>query len=285
MALACLLSGLLPAQAAPLRVQVVLSERGGAYQEFSDALRDALRAQQVIVNVSDGNVADDADLIVAVGMKSASASVAANKPVLNVFVPKAGYDKLAKPAGGARSSAIYIDQPLERQISLLVAALPKAGEVGVLYTAPPPGLSSLRRLLAERNLQLHEQAVGQNSLFDALEEVLAKSDVLLVLPDIEIYNAGTIRNILLAAYRKQVPLIGISQSYVKAGALCAIYSTPAQIAQQAAEAVGQFAASGKLPPSQYPKEFEVSVNAQVARSLDLPIKDAENLHGEVRRAQ
>ena len=285
MALACLLSGLLPAQAAPLRVQVVLSERGGAYQEFSDALRDALRAQQVIVNVSDGNVADDADLIVAVGMKSASASVAANKPVLNVFVPKAGYDKLAKPAGGARSSAIYIDQPLERQVSLLVAALPKAGEVGVLYTAPPPGLSSLRRLLAERNLQLHEQAVGQNSLFDALEDVLAKSDVLLVLPDIEIYNAGTIRNILLAAYRKQVPLIGISQSYVKAGALCAIYSTPAQIAQQAAEAVGQFAASGKLPPSQYPKEFEVSVNAQVARSLDLPIKDAENLHGEVRIAQ
>ncbi|OIR11085.1 ABC transporter substrate binding protein [mine drainage metagenome] len=285
MALACLLSGLLPAQAAPLRVQVVLSERGGAYQEFSDALRDALRAQQVIVNVSDGNAADDADLIVAVGMKSASASVAANKPVLNVFVPKAGYDKLAKPAGGARSSAIYIDQPLERQVSLLVAALPKAGEVGVLYTAPPPGLSSLRRLLAERNLQLHEQAVGQSSLFDALEDVLAKSDVLLVLPDIEIYNAGTIRNILLAAYRKQVPLIGISQSYVKAGALCAIYSTPAQIAQQAAEAVGQFAASGKLPPSQYPKEFEVSVNAQVARSLDLPIKDAENLHGEVRRAQ
>ena len=285
MALACLLSGLLPAQAAPLRVQVVLSERGGAYQEFSDALRDALRAQQVIVNVSDGNAADDADLIVAVGMKSASASVAANKPVLNVFVPKAGYDKLAKPAGGARSSAIYIDQPLERQVSLLVAALPKAGEVGVLYTAPPPGLSSLRRLPAERNLQLHEQAVGQNSLFDALEDVLAKSDVLLVLPDIEIYNAGTIRNILLAAYRKQVPLIGISQSYVKAGALCAIYSTPAQIAQQAAEAVGQFAASGKLPPSQYPKEFEVSVNAQVARSLDLPIKDAENLHSEARRAQ
>lgn len=286
MALVCLLSGVLPVQAAPLRVQVVLSERGGAYQEFSDALRDALRAQQVIVNVSDGNAAGDADLIVAVGMKSASASVAANKPVLNVFVPKAGYDKLAKPAGGARSSAIYIDQPLERQVSLLVAALPAARDIGVLYTAPPPGLSSLRRLLAERNLQLHEQTVGpERSLFDALEEVLAKSDVLLVLPDIEIYNAGTIRNILLAAYRKQVPLIGISQSYVKAGALCAIYSTPAQIAQQAADAVGQFAASGKLPPSQYPKEFEVSVNAQVARSLDLPIKDAENLHGEVRRAQ
>ncbi|BCK87510.1 hypothetical protein MIZ01_1292 [Sideroxyarcus emersonii] len=282
----CLLSGVPPAQAAPLRVQILLSERGGAYQEFSDALRDALRGQQVIVNVSDGNAAGDADLIVAVGMKSASAAVSVNKPVLDVFVPKAGYDKLEKPAGAVRSSAIYIDQPLERQVSLLVAALPQARDIGVLYSAPPTGLSSLRRLLADRNLQLHEQAVGPDStLFDALEIVLEKSDVLLVLPDIEIYNAGTIRNILLASYRKQVPLVGISHSYVKAGALCAIYSTPAQIAQQAAEAIRQFASSGKLPPSQYPKEFEVSVNEQVARSLDLPIKDAENLHGEVRRAQ
>jgi ABC-type uncharacterized transport system substrate-binding protein len=40
-----------------------------------------------------------------------------------------------------------------------------------------------------------------------------------------------------------------------------------------------------LPPSQYPKEFEVSVNQQVARSLDIPIKDAEKLRSEVRRAQ
>lgn len=285
MVLVCLFSGLSAVQADPLLVQVLLSERGGAYQEFSDALRDGLRTQQVILSVGDAAEADDADLIVAVGMKSATASIAASKPVLNVLVPKAGYDRLVKSNIAPHSSAIYLDQPIERQLSLLVAALPKIENIGVLYTVPPPGLPSLRRMAAERNLRLHEKIVGQgHTLFDALEDVLEESDVLLVLPDTEIYNAGTIRNILLASYRKQVPLVGISQSYVKAGALCAIYSTPAQIAQQAAEAVKQFANSGKLPPGQYPKEFEVSVNTQVARSLELPIKDADKLRNEVRRA-
>jgi putative ABC transport system substrate-binding protein len=232
-----------------------------------------------------GETAVDSDLIVAVGMKSASALYGSNKPVLNALVPKAGYDKLAKPTVANRSSAIYLDQPMERQLSLLLAALPKVKRIGVLYTAPPLGIANLRLLVAERNLLLVEKIVGHDhTLHDALEELLDESEVLLVLPDTEIYNSGTIRNILLSSYRKQVPLVGISQAYVKAGALCAIYSTPMQMAAQTAEAIKQFINSGKIPPSQYPKEFEVSVNKQVARSLDLTIKDADKLRDDVRRA-
>jgi ABC-type uncharacterized transport system substrate-binding protein len=139
-------------------------------------------------------------------------------------------------------------------------------------------------MITDKRLLLHERVVGPDrDLVDALDSVLEESEVLLVLPDTDVYNAGTIRNILLTSYRKQIPLIGLSQAYVKAGALCAIYSTPAQIAAQAAEAVRQFSVSAKLPPSQYPREFEVSVNLQVARSLDLPVKDADRLREEIRR--
>lgn len=266
-------------------MHVVLSERGGAYQAFSDALREELKSQDVVMSVGEsGESAGEADLAIAVGMKSSGAEFAANKPVLSVFVPKAGYDKLPKPAGPRQSSAIYLDQPIERQLSLLLAVLPRVNHIGVLYTEPPPGLSRLRQLAVDRQLLLHEKAVGpERNLADALDSVLEVSEALLVLPDTDIYNAGTIRNILLTSYRKQVPLIGISQAYVKAGALCAIYSTPAQIAAQAAEAVRQFAATAKLPAAQYPKEFEVSVNMQVARSLDIHIKDADKLRDEIRR--
>jgi len=285
-ALVCLLSCLSPVQADPLRIHIVLSEHGGSYQEFGDALRNELRTQpyQLSIDADDGN-SGDADLVVAVGMRSAAAYSSSDKPVLNVLVPRAGYDKLAKPVVTHLTSAIYLDQPIERQLSLLVAALPKTKNIGVLYTAQPFSLAGLRRAVTEKRLQLHERIVSkERTLFDALDEVLEESEVLLVLPDTDVYNAGTIRNILLTSYRKQVPLIGISQAYVKAGALCAIYSTPGQIAAQTAEAIMQFADSGKLPPNQYPKEFEVSVNTQVARSLDLSIKDAEKLRNEVRRA-
>ncbi len=264
---------------------MVLSERGGAYQAFGDTLREELKSQPFILSVgeSDEEVVD-ADLNIAVGMRAANALAALKRPVLNVFVPKSGYDKWAKSPNSHINSAIFLDQPMERQLGLLVAALPRVRHIGILYTTPPPGLPGLRQLALERHLVLHEKVVGpEQDLVDALDGVLEESEALLVLPDTDVYNAGTIRNILLTSYRKQVPLIGISPAYVKAGALCAIYSTPSQIAVQAAETIRQFAATAKLPSGQYPKEFEVSVNKQVARSLDLPLKDAEKLRDEIRR--
>jgi putative ABC transport system substrate-binding protein len=283
---ACFFSCLSSVQAEPLRVHVALSEPGGAYVEFGDTLRGELESKAFEVSVGDaGDGNDAADLIVAVGMRAATQLTHSKKPVLNVLVPKAGYDKLPKSAIARRSSVIYLDQPMGRQIALVQAVLPKITHIGVLYSAPPAGLANLRRLVRERNLLLHESVVDtEHTLADALEDVLEGSEALLVLPDTDVYNADTIRNILLASYRKQVPLIGISLAYVKAGALCAIYSTPEQIALQTAEEIRQFAATGILPPGQYPEEFDVSVNRQVARSLDIPIKEATQLRNEVRSA-
>ena len=274
-------------QADPVHVTIVLSEEGGAYDVFTEVLRGKLESSRFVWSVNRaGDVLAESDLYVAVGMKAASELAAKTSPVFNVFVPKVGYDKLPRDSitRASSNSAIYLDQPIERQLALLRSVLPTVKHVGLLYAVPPAGLSTLRRMAIEKNLVLHEKMVGQAQvLADALDEVLEVSEALLAVPDTNIYNSATIRNILLTSYRKQVPLIGISQAYVKAGALCAIYSTPAQIADQAAEAIKQFSASGKLPPSQYAKEFEVSVNSQVARSLNLTIKDVDELRNEIRR--
>jgi len=105
--------------------------------------------------------------------------------------------------------------------------------------------------------------------------------VLLALPDAAIYNTSTIRNILLATYRNKVPLVGFSPGYVKAGALCAVYSTPAQIAAQSLAIIQDYAETRTLPAAHYAKEFEVSVNEQVARSLGLNIRSASQLRSEM----
>lgn len=276
-----------PLQAEPLRVTVVLSEEGGAYQEFSDLLRVKMPVARFALNtVNVDQILSDSDLYIAVGMKAADELASSDLPVLSVLVPKAGYDKL--PHGSVQRtlprSAIFLDQPMERQIAFLLAALPSTSDVGILYSIPPPELPNVRRLLADKKVRLHDISVGgAQSLNDALESVLSESEVLFVLPDTGVYNAATIRNILLTSYRKQIPLVGISRAYVRAGALCAIYSTPDQVASQAAAAIRQFSETGRLPPNQYPKEFEVSVNRQVARSLDIPIKDADRLRDEIGR--
>jgi len=271
-----------------LQITLAISEEGSAYHAFSESLMGRLQAVGHTVKIKRAEDAQGgADLYIAVGMRSAALLAARDIPTLNVFVPKSGYESLP-PGGGTRSvprSAIYLDQPMERQVALLSSALPGTRDIGVLYTQPSSELSALRRLLAERNIRLHERSVDPaHSLNDALESVLDRSEVLFVLPDTEIYNAGTIRNILLTSYRKQIPLIGISPAYVKAGALCAVHSTPEQVAAQAYAMIERYAATRKLPAAQYPADFEVSLNIQVARSLDLRLKDADRLRDEIRRA-
>lgn len=285
--LVCLLSCASSTQAGPLRVALVLSEEGGAYQAFSESLSNKLPSSNFVLTRQRADDESGAyDLYIAVGMKAASKLANKDVPTLNVLVPKAGYDSLlhGDSKHGSQRSGIYLDQPIERQVALMLAALPDTRQVGVLYTAHPPELQNVRHLLAGKNVRLHDRVVDDSHpLNDALESLLAESEVLFVLADTDVYNASTIRNILLAAYRKQIPMVGASQTFVKAGALCAVFTSPEQYAEQTANAIRQYAGSGKLPAAQYPSDYEVLVNIQVARSLDLHIKDADQLRAAIGR--
>jgi putative ABC transport system substrate-binding protein len=291
-----LLLSLLPAfaYAGELKIALVLSEQGGAYQEYANELAAQLSANGVTLTVTDaGKPLPEADLVVAAGMK-ASLHVAASTPaaMLVVLVPKEGVGKLTSefPAlvkpGKNRFSSIYLDQPFNRQLDLVAAVLPKARSVGVLYSAQPRELARLRTAAAERNYELNERiSTSFPTMNAALQSLLLSSDVLLALPDAEIFNASTIRNILLTTYRSKVPLVGFSPGYVKAGALCAVYSTPQQIAEQSADMIRAFANVRVLPAAQYAKQFEVSVNEQVARSLGLNIRSAAEVGSEIGAVQ
>ena len=284
-----------PAHAQPpnvsnqLVVTIVLSEKSGSYEEFGNALStllaDGNSPHQVIDTT--GPI-PDSGLVVGVGMKAATAVAASNAPsVLNVLITKASQTKLLHDfpnrADSQTYSAIYLDQPIHRQAHLIAAILPGKRNVGLLYSTPPNELARIRHELNVHGLTLHEQVVGPElPLPDALKEILlGRSEVLLALPDGVVYNDSTIRNILLATYRRGIPLIGFSVGYVNAGALCAMFSTPAQISTQAAALIRQFGDTHVLPAPQYPHEFEVKVNETVARSLDLQVKGASELHDEI----
>ena len=269
----------------PVSATLVLSSNSGAYQELGSAIKNALPREYDLKVISVGEDIPDADILIAVGMKAAEALAQQDKPTLNVLLPRAGFEKL-KRAPSSSYSAIFMDQPMQRQLALINAVLPNVTSVGVLYDTPPPELDSLRKLSSTMRFDLREQKVDQqHPLAGALSDLLQVSDVLLVLPDNNVYRSDNIRNILLETYRAQVPMVGLSASYVRAGALCAIYSTPQQIAYQAADAIEDFATSAKLPAPQYTKEFDVLVNTQVARSLGVHVKDAVQLRVEVRRRQ
>ncbi|MBI5429321.1 MAG: hypothetical protein HY938_02560 [Nitrosomonadales bacterium] len=282
------------AQAKTLNLSLVMSDSSPPYRQFADSFGSALAASKSDVNMIE--VADlgtaSADLIVAVGMRAAGLAAARSDiPVLAVMVPEAGYRemlaRLSPQVRPAMISAIYLDQPWARRIEFLRAALPERRRIGLLYSPDTHiDIEDLRKTIAARGGSLVAQPVpSADQLFARLESVLAGSDVLLAIADGTIYTSSNIRNILLTSYRHGVPLVGISQAYVNAGALGAVFSSPEQLAGQTSAAVIYFARTGQLPEPRYPETFTIALNQQVARSLGIGLPAREAIRVQMEHTQ
>lgn len=281
-------------QAETLTVRLLMSDSTPAYQQFSATLKNALAASKAGVSIIESRAGENlqsangkkTDLIVAAGAKATESAIANfDAPVLSVMIPKVAYETLLEkrlPQQRPKAvSAIYLDQPWGRQLNFIRAALPEHSIVGLLYSPNtsiflprlPPGMS------------INAQSVrSPQTLFATLENILEHSDVLLVIPDSEIYSNNNVRNILLTSYRMKVPLVGISQAYVNAGALGAIFSTPEQIAEQTGVTIGLFAAGRHLPGAQYPASFSIGLNRQVAHSLGIVLDSPEAIRERMGKA-
>lgn len=253
------------------RIMLVLSDGAKPYQAFAQAFRQNLSGDirlDVVERPEDFAAATRPDLVVSVGVKAAYAVAEKTAlPLLAAMIPSSRQGELqAKRASSGTIAALYLDQPWARQVALLRAVMPERKRIGVLYSAAvQPEIAALRSVLAGYGYTLVARMLQRTETFyDDLDDVLAHSDVLLAVPDASVYSGGNIRNILLSSYRRGVPLVGLSQAYVTAGALCAVYSTPEQLAAQASFAATSFIRSRRLPESAYPRMFALGVNADVA---------------------
>lgn len=272
------------AQADTLNIRLILNDGAPIYQQFSVAFRSRLAASKVSVDIIESKAAEipkpgekPVDLVIAAGPKAIETAIANfDAPILSLLVYRTVYESLIETHSRSQLakavSAIYLDQPWGRQLSFIQAAIPGDKVVGLLYS--PHTTMTLPRL--PRGVSVNAQSVRSiDALFPTLENVLNNSDVLLVIPDNEIYSSNNMRNILMASYRTKIPIIGISQAYVNAGALCAIFSTPEQVADQAEGIVTSFARSRRLQEPQYPLSFSISVNPPVARTLGMELTSPE----------
>lgn len=293
-----------PAAFALDNVTLVLSEEGPAYTEVADKIRQVLGQKngpkvetlslQVFLSRQGELAKSGSRVVVAVGLAAAQAasSLDSRVPVLSVLVPRTTFEALAREhgrQGDSRSfSAIYLDQPFSRQLQLIRFALPERSRVGVLAGAvAAEQLPLLQAAGKGGRLKINVEKVGRaDDVIPILRQLLRDSDVLLAVPDPLVYNRNTIQGLLLTTYRYQIPVIGFSLSYVRAGALVAVYSVPPQIGQQVGEMLLGLAGdkTPALPPPQYPKYFSVSVNYQVARSMGIEVDNEAVLYDKIRRA-
>lgn len=246
-------------------------------REFANSKNAAVKIRTVDLDGSERlAVAENGELVIALGVRAleVASQLKPTTPVLGVFTPlpvfNAVMEKSHRDLGNL--SAIVLDQPYQRQMALVKTVLPESRSLGILLgNASASSSEALREEGEKKGLHVNTESLAQESeLIPKLNQILQSNDALLAVPDPAVYSRETVQPILLTSYRYQKPVFGFSQSYVKAGALAAVYSTAAQLAKQAVEMTARSQQSQNLLlPPQAPKYFSVSINQQVARALNI----------------
>jgi putative ABC transport system substrate-binding protein len=287
-------------------VVILLSGQGTSYSELLESLQVETRKSQTLrsgvgtwgtaswdsslSSISYGTT----QLLIAVGSNATRAALESTDnriPILCILLPKSTYEALLATtkmnSGTRRISAIYLDQPLFRQLDLIRQALPKSSRLGIVLGPESARDAERLQILSEaRGLTLTvERAQRDTALYPALQRALADTDVLLALPDPYVSNPETAQNVLLTSFRQRVPVIGFSAAYVRAGALAAVFSSPAQIGTEAGEIARQVYRGQVLGAAKYPRYFSVTINRQVANSLNLSLEDETTLRERLQKLE
>jgi putative ABC transport system substrate-binding protein len=275
------------------RVFVILSETSQPYQDVADTFSAALaRKYQVQVAGLDAlqslelaRMDSEGNLVVPVGVRAMRQWYGLH-PVhassLSLMVTRATVESLfgAENMAG-RESAVYIDQPVYRSLSFIRMLLPTAEHVGLLLSEDGQvNLPAYRQDAARAKIGLSVETVNSPlEVPQALQRLLGRVDVLLMLPDAKVVNESTVRHILLTSYRKHIPVIGFSRGLTNAGAVAAVVTDLDAIGREGAVLARQWnPATGAIPPPRYASEFVLDFNRAVARSLGVQVpEDSQEL--------
>lgn len=246
--------------------------------EFSLALRAQLPQDNIRLIGTAEPDASSADIVVTLGsnmldwrlnspLQTPTIAVYVNSHTLPAQLPAYLQVLLANP------------KPL-RQLQLAKRLIPRMRTAGLLYAEHEDTLKSeWNQALSASGLQQQSATLEQpeNLTRDVLR-VLDRSDVLMGVDEPAIYNADNLKTILLTSYSRNKVLIGPSAPFIEAGSLSTTYSSAQDMARSVALLLEQDELSSG---ASYPAFFSVLSNAQVARSLGLPIPDDAKLGREL----
>jgi ABC-type uncharacterized transport system substrate-binding protein len=230
------------------------------------------------------------DLIVTVGTKAAVRlnSYRAKTDTLYTLIPSHTYPAISKSSASKNKSAIYIDQPIKRQLQLIKTALPDKKKIGVLL-GNYSGISKkrLQQIIRDMGLEPVVVKVAPNDIGSNLSSIYSKTEVLLAQPDPSIYNKKTVMTVLLSSYRYNVPVFGYSAAFVKSGATAAIYTSPNNIGRHIGDKIAKFlySTNSKLSNPSFPKYFSIDTNRRVIRSLNIKIPATKEIKARMIKAR
>ncbi len=254
-------------------VTIVYKEDTQIVRQFYELL-SAKRARYDLELMSLDSVnKSNSHLFIAIGIDSFSGVLKKQLkiPIIAVFISRLSYrDTIKNSKLAAKVTAIFSDPNPSDQIRLAKQLYKKSIDVAVLLS----NRTAFLRPEISRSAKQYKTNVKFVNVddFGSLYKTLSKVhsyDVLLAVPDSQIYNSKSMRTILLTTYRNDQSMIGFSKGMVKAGALATTTVDVADIAGETDRWIQLYLNTKKLPKPYYSEKFNVHVNEYVAESLSI----------------
>ncbi|QRY76924.1 ABC transporter substrate-binding protein [Pseudomonas sp. PDNC002] len=276
--LACLFAGTVQAR----DILLVSNESSPALQDFAQALAQR-RPQDSVRLESPDNLPPAARLdgetrLLLLGTAALNWRIASDHapPALTLLVSRVEARQVLGKREPADLSLLWSDPPPARQLQLALQLTPRPKRIGVLLGPTSEFLlDELARAAEKLGVELVSALQVRADDTRPLRELLGHSDLLLGLDDKQLYNAQTIKGLLLSAYAENHALIGPTAAFVKAGSLASTYSDQNDWLDTLDPLLDQ--APAQWPRSLYPERFKVQSNRQVARSLGIDLPDDAQL--------
>jgi len=178
------------------------------------------------------------------------------------------------------ATGVGLEFPLDVQFAWLRTLIPDALNIGVLYN---PGENRQRieeaaRIASGKGLNLVALEVRTpQDLPAALNTLSRQADVMLSVPDSIALAPQMAKPLLLFSFRNSIPLIGLSSSWVKAGALYALDWDYADLGAQAGElALGILrGAKPSAIPAVPPRKTFYTLNLKTAEQMKIQFSEEQ----------
>ena len=185
------------------------------------------------------------------------------------------------------ATGVILNFPLKTQLNWIRRMFPHKKTVGVLFNPKENQhlIAQARRLTEAMGLTLYaKQVESPRDLPDALDSLSRRADVVWGLTDSVALTPETAKGILLFSFRNRIPFVGLSTSWVKAGAVYALDRDYVDVGQQCGELAGKVLREGKIHGLQplSPRKVVYALNLKAANHMKLDlsdgiIKDAQTL--------
>lgn len=272
-AVTLLLFTLVPLPARAASVLIVGDTQYKPVADVVDVIKNTLPSAPRILKTADIR----GKLSVAVAREHASLVIALGKDALDeaLKLPSSVtvvYGLVLAPPQITRTNTtgVYMATPAIEYINITRKFLPGLRRLSLV------GSHDMLRVLDGKSYwQVASFQVGNTTqLFKSVSD-LESSNAMVLLPDGDLLNPTVLERIHLLAYRKNVPLLGISEGNVRQGSLFALVFDPVSVGRQIGEQANtllQGVETASVPPSP-PRKFNLFLNIATAKKVGVAIPE------------